>query len=58
MKDGVYYLENYNGSKERQTGSKETTQFSNTKMRVLQKNIIILHLLVDATTNCTHNVVI
>ena len=58
MKGDVYYLENYNSSKERQTGSKEKNQFSNAKMRVLQKNIIILHLLVDATTNCTHNVVI
>ena len=58
MKDGVCYLENYNGSKERQTGSKEKTQFSNTKMRVLQKNIIILHLMVDAATNCTHDVIV
>ena len=58
MKDGVYYLENYNGSKERRRGSKEKIQFSNAKMRVLQKNIIILHLLVDATTNCTHNVIV
>ena len=58
MKDGGFYLDNYDGSKERRRGSKEKTQFSNAKMRVLQKNIIILHLLVDATTNCTHNVVI
>ncbi len=58
MKDGVYYLENYDGSKERQTGSKEKTQFLNTKVRVLQKNIIILHLRVDSTTNCTHNVIV
>jgi len=58
MKDGVCYLENYDGSKERQTETKEKAQFSNTKMRVIQKNIIILHLLVDATTNCTHNVIV
>jgi len=58
MKGDVYYLENYDGSKERQTGSKEKTQFSNTKLRVLQKNIIILHLRVDATTTCTHYVIV
>jgi len=29
---------------------RQKTKFSNTKMRVLQKNIIILHLLVDSAT--------
>ena len=29
--------------------TKTETKFSNTQMRVLQKNIIILHLLVDST---------
>ena len=58
MKDGVCYLENYDGSKERQTETKEKARFSNTKLRVLQKNIIILHLRVDATINCTHNVIV
>ena len=29
--------------------NKTETKFSNTQMRVLQKNIIILHLLVDST---------
>ena len=38
-----------NDTEENKQKTKTETKFSNTQMRVLQKNIIILHLLVDST---------
>lgn len=35
-------------TEENKQEAKTKTQFSNAKMRVLQKNLIILHLLVDS----------
>ena len=41
-------LELHNDTEENKQKTKTKTKFSDTKMRVLQKNIIILHLLVDS----------
>ena len=41
-------LELHNDTEENKQKIKTKTKFSDTKMRVLQKNIIILHLLVDS----------
>ena len=40
-----------NDTEENKQKTKTETKFSNTKIRVLQKNIIILHLLIDSTQN-------
>ena len=47
-----YRQKNSNDIEENKQKAKTKTQFSNTKMRVLQRNIIILHLLVDSTISC------
>ena len=43
-----YRQKDSDDTEENKQKAKTKTQFSNTKMQVLQKNLIILHLLVDS----------